>query len=78
MSGKGSNYNEDEWLEHGFLYVDVSYVSFKILYFFFKRLMISFVSDNFLKEEPCCKSLLKYNINNYFRQFTKTLTICFK
>ena len=40
--------------------------------------MTSFISDTLLKEEPCCKFKLKYDIKNYFRQLTKTLIICFQ
>ena len=38
--------------------------------------MISFISDTLLNEEPC-KFMLKHDIKNYFRQFTKSLNICF-
>ena len=40
--------------------------------------MISFISGALLKEETCCKFMLKYDIKNYWRQFTKTLIICFQ
>ena len=40
--------------------------------------MISFISGNLLKEEPCCKSMLKHDIKNYFGQFMKTWIICFQ
>ena len=40
--------------------------------------MISFISGTLLKEKPCCKFMLKYDIKNYFRQFTKVLSICFQ
>ena len=39
--------------------------------------MISFISGTLLKEEPCCKFMLKHDIKNYFRQFTKTLSFVF-
>ena len=39
--------------------------------------MISFISGIPLKQEPC-KFMLKNNIKNYFRKFTKTLSICFQ
>ena len=38
--------------------------------------MISFISGTISREEPCCKFMLKHDIKNYFRQFTKTFTIC--
>ena len=38
--------------------------------------MISSISGILLKEEPCYKFMLKHEIKNYFRQFTKTLSIC--
>ena len=31
--------------------------------------MVSFISGTLLKEEPCCKFMLKHEIKNYFRQF---------
>ena len=34
---------------------------------------ISFITVILLREEPCCKFMLKHNIKNYFGQFTKTL-----
>ena len=40
--------------------------------------MISFISGTLLKEKPRCKFMSKYDIKNYFRQFTKTLSICFQ
>ena len=40
--------------------------------------MISFISGTLLKEKPCCRFMLKYDVKNYFRQFTKTLIICFQ
>ena len=40
--------------------------------------MISFISGTLLREESCCKFMLKYDIKSYLRQFTKTLSICFK
>ena len=33
--------------------------------------MISFISGTLLREESCCKFMLKYDIKNYLRQFTK-------
>ena len=39
---------------------------------------MSFISATLLKEEPCCKFMSKHDIKNYFRQFTKTLIICFQ
>ena len=39
--------------------------------------MISFISNTLLKEEPRCKLMLKHDNKNYFRQFTKTSSICF-
>ena len=30
--------------------------------------MTSFISGTLLKEEPCCKFMLKYEFKNYFRQ----------
>ena len=36
-----------------------------------------FISGAILKEEPCCKFILKHDIKKHFRQFTKTLRICF-
>ena len=45
-------------------------------YFCFKTLMIKvdafFISGTLLKEEPCVKFMLKHEIKNYFRQFTKS------
>ena len=35
--------------------------------------MISFISGTLLKEEPCWKFMLKYDIENSFQQLTKTL-----
>ena len=40
--------------------------------------MVSFISVNFLSEEPCCKFILEHDIKNYSRQVTKTLIICFQ
>ena len=40
--------------------------------------MISFISGTLLKEEPCCKFILKYDIKNYFRHFRTTLAVCFQ
>ena len=40
--------------------------------------MISFIRSTLLKEEPCWKFMLKHDIKNYFRRFTKTLNICFQ
>ena len=40
--------------------------------------MTSFISGTLLKQESCCKFMLKYDLKNYFRQFTKTLIICFQ
>ena len=40
--------------------------------------MISFISGTLLKEEPCCKLMLKHDIKSHFRQVTKTLIICFQ
>ena len=34
--------------------------------------MICFIRGAYLKEKPC-KSMLKHDTKNYFRQFTKTL-----
>ena len=39
--------------------------------------MISFISDTLLKEGTG-KSMLKIDIRNYFRQFTKTFSIWFQ
>ena len=36
------------------------------------------MSGTLLKEGPCCKFMLKHDIKNYFRQFTKTLSIYFQ
>ena len=36
----------------------------------------SFMSGTLLKEEPCCKFMLNYNIKSYFREFTKTSSLC--
>ena len=36
--------------------------------------MIYFIGGTLLKEEPC-KSILKYDIKNYFRQFRGILSI---
>ena len=36
--------------------------------------MISFISDTLLKEEHCCKFILKHVSRNCFQQFTKPLT----
>ena len=36
--------------------------------------MISLISGTLLKEKPC-KSMLKLDIKNYFRQFAKSLSI---
>ena len=38
--------------------------------------MISFISGILLKDEPCCKFMLKHDIKDYFRESTKTLSIC--
>ena len=40
--------------------------------------MISFISGTFLKEELCCKFILKHDIKNHVRQFKKTLSVCFQ
>ena len=40
--------------------------------------MISFISGTIFKEKPCCKFMSKRDIKNYFRKFTKTLSICFQ
>ena len=40
--------------------------------------MISFISRNLLKDEPCCKFMLKHDIKNGFRQSTRTLSIFFQ
>ena len=40
--------------------------------------MISFISGNLLKDEPCCKFMLKHDIKNGFRQSTRTLSIFFQ
>ena len=37
---------------------------------FIVKYIISLISGALLKEEPCCKFMLKHNITNYFRQFT--------
>ena len=37
--------------------------------------MIYLTSGALLKEEPCCKFMLKQVIKSYFQQFTKTLSI---
>ena len=39
---------------------------------FIVKEMISFVRGTLFKEEPCCKYMLKYDIKNHLRQFTKT------
>ena len=39
--------------------------------------MTSFVNSAFLTKEPCYKFMLKYDTQNYFGQFTKTLSLCF-
>ena len=36
-----------------------------------------FVKSALLKEEPCYKFMLEYDTQNYFRQLTKTLNLCF-
>ena len=33
--------------------------------------MISFIGGTLLKEEPCCKFMLKHDIKNYFQQLRK-------
>ena len=38
--------------------------------------MVSFVNGTLLKEEPCCKFMLKHDIKYYFQQSTKTLSTC--
>ena len=40
--------------------------------------MISLTSGTLLKDESYCKFILKNDLKNYFRQFTKTLNICFQ
>ena len=40
--------------------------------------MISFIRGTLLKEEPCCKYLLKDDTKNNFEEFAKTLNICFQ
>ena len=40
--------------------------------------MITFTSGNLLKEEPSCKFVLKQDIKNYFRKFSKSLSIYFQ
>ena len=40
--------------------------------------MVSFISGTLLKEEPCCKFMLKHYIKDYLRQLAKTLSICFQ
>ena len=40
--------------------------------------MISLTSGTLLKDGSCCKFVLKNDLKNYFRQFTKTLNICFQ
>ena len=40
--------------------------------------MISFISGTLLEEGPCGKFMLRHVIKNYFRQFKKTLSICFQ
>ena len=37
--------------------------------------MIYLTSGALLKEEPCCKFMLKQVIKSYFQQFTKTSSI---
>ena len=37
--------------------------------------MIFLISGTLFKEETCCKFMLKLDIKNYFRQFTKSLSI---
>ena len=36
---------------------------------------ISFLNGVLLRDEPCCKFMLKYDFQNYFRQFTKTFSM---
>ena len=45
------------------LHVDGLRASFNIL--------ISFLNNVLLTDKTCCKFMLKYGIQNYFRQFTK-------
>ena len=40
--------------------------------------MISFVSSSLLEKQAYCKLMLKYDICNYFRQLTKTLSLWFQ
>ena len=40
--------------------------------------MTSFVNSALLTEEPCYKFMLKYDTQNYFGQFTNTLSLCFQ
>ena len=40
--------------------------------------MISYIRGTLLKEEHFCKFILKYDIKNYFRQFTIILIIYFQ
>ena len=40
--------------------------------------MISFISGSFFTEEPCCKFMLKHEIQIFCRQFMKTLIIYFQ
>ena len=40
--------------------------------------MTSFLSGTLLKEELCCKFMLKHEVKNFFSYFTKTLSVCFK
>ena len=40
--------------------------------------MISFISETLLKEELSYKFMWKHKIKNYFRQFKKTMSVCFQ
>ena len=53
------------------------FISFLKINDFITKQMISFITGTLLKEELCCKFMLKQNVKNYFGQFTKTLSICF-
>ena len=37
-------------------------------------LILLILNSVLLKDEPCCKFMLKYEIQNYFRQFMKILS----
>ena len=40
--------------------------------------MIFLMSRILLLEDSCCELMLKREVKNYFRKFTKTLSICFQ